>query len=306
MTNSEVSIGFILEVVPSTEPEKWLRKQHLIRSELPTVAAVLIFSDEPQAAIPKHCGVKVYQYKTSEREGFREALAFVPKTVEGNLYSQIREAVRLTAEVVASTPRIGEDGALENASYPTETLHEVITNAVLHRDYSIADDVHIRVFENRVEVQSPGKLPAHVTVDNILDERFARNGQVVRILNKFPNAPNQDVGEGLNTAFTAMEKSGLKAPVIREEGNAVLVIIKHEPLASAEEVIMDYLETHDTINNSEARGVTHIRADYQVKAAFNRMVKAGLIEQVPGTRTASTAYRKPASAAGGPAPATAP
>jgi hypothetical protein len=56
---------------------------------------------------------------------------------------------------------------------------------------------------------------------------------------------------------------------------------------------MDYLVDHETINNSEARAVTHIRADYQVKKTFGKMVKAGMIEQVPGTRTASTAYRKP-------------
>jgi ATP-dependent DNA helicase RecG len=55
--------------------------------------------------------------------------------------------------------------------YPAEALHEVITNAVLHRDYSVADDVHIRVFENRVEVESPGRLPAHITPQNILAER---------------------------------------------------------------------------------------------------------------------------------------
>lgn len=293
ITNSEVAIAFILDVVPTTEPEGWLRKQNLIRNELPTVSGVLLFSDEPQAALPKRCGIKVYQYKTAEQEGFRDVLAFVPKTVEGHLYDQIRDAVKLTKEIVADTPRIGADGTLEAAEYPTETLHEVITNAVLHRDYSIADDVHIRIFENRIEVQSPGRLPAHITVDNILDERFARNGQLVRILNKFPDPPNQDVGEGLNTAFTAMENSGLKTPVIREDPSSVVVVIKHEPLASAEAAIMDYLETNETINNSQARSVTHIRADYQVKAVFNRMTKAGMIEQVPGTRTASTAYRKP-------------
>jgi ATP-dependent DNA helicase RecG len=86
---------------------------------------------------------------------------------------------------------------VELVRYPPETLHEIITNAVLHRDYSIADDIHIRVFDNRVEVQSPGRLPAHVTPDNILDERFSRNGTIVRLVNKFPNPPNKDVGEGL-------------------------------------------------------------------------------------------------------------
>jgi len=56
---------------------------------------------------------------------------------------------------------------------------------------------------------------------------------------------------------------------------------------------MDHLETHSTINNGEARKITHVRQDYQIKAIFNRMVTAGLIEQVPGTRTSNTKYRKP-------------
>jgi ATP-dependent DNA helicase RecG len=156
---------------------------------------------------------------------------------------------------------------------------------------------HIRIFDNRIEVQSPGKLPAHVTVDNILDERFARNGSVVRILNKFANPPNKDVGEGLNTAFEAMNQLGFKAPTIKEKDNSVLVVIKHEQLASPEEAIMDFLESNATIKNGQARKITHIRADYQVKSIFGRMVKAGLIEQVPGTRTSNTAYRKKAKAA---------
>jgi len=65
--------------------------------------------------------------------------------------------------------------------------HEIITNAVLHRDYSVADDVHIRIFDNRVEVVSPGMLPAHITPENILSERFARNAAIVRLINKFPD-----------------------------------------------------------------------------------------------------------------------
>ncbi|MGX5713001.1 ATP-binding protein [Sphingopyxis terrae subsp. ummariensis] len=291
ISESEVVANFIEQVVPTSTPEAWLKKQTLIREDRPSVAGVLLFADEPQASLPKRCGIKVYRYKTKEAEGFRGALAFDPETVEGSLYDQIHSAVKTTTEHTERVPKLGED-ALETIKYPPETLHEIITNAVLHRDYSVADDVHIRIFDNRIEVQSPGKLPAHVTVKNILYERFARNGALVRILNKFPNPPNKDVGEGLNTAFAAMHDLGLKEPVIRELENAVLVTIKHEPLASPEEAIMDYLATHDTIKNAQARAVTHIRADYQVKIIFGRMVDKGLIEQVPGTRTSNTAYRK--------------
>jgi ATP-dependent DNA helicase RecG len=300
VTTSKVIGTFIEEIVPTAEPESWLRKQGLLRDQKPTVAGLLMFADEPQAALPKHCGIKVYRYKTKEAEGFREVMEFTPKTVEGCLYEQIRNAVSLTKSITESIPRMGT-GSLEAINYPPETLHEIVTNAVIHRDYSVADDVHIRIFDNRIEIQSPGRLPAHITVKNILDERFARNGAVVRILNKFPDPPNKDVGEGLNTAFAAMHNLGLKEPIIVEKDNSVLVTIRHESLASPEESIMEYLETHPTIKNREARAITHIRADYQMKAVFGRMVKSGMIEQVPNTRTNSTAYRRvnrPHAAAG--------
>lgn len=109
-----------------------------------------------------------------------------------------------------------------------------MTNAVLHRDYSIPDDVHIRIFDNRVEVQSPGLLPAHITSENILEERFSRNGIMVRLINKFPDPPNKDVGEGLNTAFEAMRTVRLVEPEIKQQGMNVIVTLKHESLASPE------------------------------------------------------------------------
>lgn len=292
VTESDVVIEFIKRVVPQNTPEAFLRKQVLLRDDCPTVGCVLLFADEPQALLPKRCGIKVYRYKTKEAEGFRDALAFTPKTVEGCLYRQIAEAVHETTEVVEAIPKMGKQG-LEGISYPPEALHEIITNAVIHRDYSIADDIHIRVFDNRIEIQSPGRLPAHVTVENILRERFARNGALVRLLNKFPDPPNKDVGEGLNTAFAAMTKLGLKEPTIVEDTNSVLVIIKHEPLASPEESILDWLQTHPTINNSQARDITYITQDHRIKTIFGRMVKKGMIEQVPGTRTNATAYRLP-------------
>ena len=292
ITQSKVIMDFIRDVVPTAEPEPWLKKQVLIRNDKPVVAGVLLFSDEPQALLPKRCGIKIYRYKTRGIEGFRDALAEMPHTIEGCLYDQIKHAVKLTTEIFEGIPQMGEE-SLEAIKYPAETLHEIIINAVLHRDYSVADDVHIRIFDNRIEVQSPGSLPAHITVENILDERFARNGAVVRILNKFKDAPNRDVGEGLNTAFEKMHQLGLKSPTIAEKENSVLVIIKHEPLASPEEAIMDFLETNPTIKNSQARKVTHVRADYQIKSIFGSMVKKGMIEQVPGTRTSNTAYRKP-------------
>jgi ATP-dependent DNA helicase RecG len=291
ITNQVPTIQFMLEIVPTAEPDKWLKKQQLIKSEKPTVAAILLFNEEPQALLPKRSGVKIYRYKSKEEIGTRETMAFDPLTIEGHLYDQIKMAVDKTIEIIQSvsvqTPR-----GLVKIEYPRDTLHEIITNSVIHRDYSLADDIHIRIFDNRIEVESPGKLPAHITTENILNERYSRNGNIVRILNKFPNPPNKDVGEGLNTAFDAMRKVRLKDPVILQKEASVVVSIKHEPLASPQELIMEYLKTHDSINNFAAREICHIGSENVVKRIFEKMIDGDLIERIPGLKGKKIAYRK--------------
>lgn len=291
VTNSVETISFILEIVPHQEPDKWLRKQNLIVGDKPTVAGTVLFADEPQALLPKRCGIKVYRYRTADDEGTREALDGVPRTIEGCAYRQVYAAVAATKQIIEGIRRMTPQGLIA-VEYPEETLHEIITNAVLHRDYSIPDDIHIRVYDNRVEVESPGSLPGHITPKNILDERFARNGNLVRVINKFPNPPNKDVGEGLNTAFRAMKRLHLKEPEIVQREASVLVIIRHEQLASPEERIMSYLESHESISNGDAREICVIREDWRVRSIFAKMVEAGMIEKIPGSTTSNTAYRK--------------
>lgn len=291
ITSSLAIINFIRSVIPSTQPEQWLKKQQLIINGKPTVAGVILFAEEPQALLPKRCGVKIYRYKTSDEEGRRENLAFDPITIEGYLYDQIMAAVKKTKEIVEEIPKLDE-GKLRHIKYPDEVLHEIITNALLHRDYSILKDVQIRIFDNRVEVESPGRLPGHITINNILKEQFARNGAIVRLINKFPEAPNKDVGEGLNTAFEAMTRLRLKVPIIAEMENSVIVYIRHEKLASVESAIMEYLLNHDTITNRTAREITGVTSESTIKATFSRLRSQGLIEIAPGTKNNTAAWRK--------------
>lgn len=274
--DSEISMKFISEVIPSSIPEAWLKKQLLLLNDLPTVAGTLLFNDEPQAALPKQSGVKIYRYKTKDIEGKRENLAFDPLTIEGPIYIQIYSAVSKTIELIQSVKILAETG-LENIQYPSEALHEIITNAILHRDYSLTKDVHIRIFDNRIEVESPGRLPGHISTENILSEQFARNGALVRIVNKFPNPPNKDVGEGLNTAFESLKKLRLKAPEIIETENSVIIKIKHEPLASPEEMVMNYIRIHKKVTNSIGRELTGIDSENEMKRVFQRLQGKDLI-----------------------------
>jgi ATP-dependent DNA helicase RecG len=291
VSESDTLARFVREVIPASTPIKFLRKQGLIKGKKPVVGAVLLFADEPQAALPKRSAIKLFRYKTNG-EGSRETLAGPPKTIEGPVYDLIKRAVTETVRLVEGIKKLGSRG-LEPVRYPEVTLHEIVTNAVLHRDYSVASDVQIRVFDNRIEIESPGLLPGHVTMRNILSEQFARNGQLVRLINKFPDPPNKDVGEGLNTAFKEMQKLRLKPPQIIETENGVLVVIKHDPLASPGEAVMDYLANHDSITNRVARELTGISSENSMKEVFYKLAKSGLIERVEGKKGAAAAWRKP-------------
>ena len=298
VSEADVLEQFVRDVVPRSKPMKFLRSQSLMKSGKPLVAAVLLFSDEPQAALPKRSAIKLYRYGTTADAGTRETLMGDPQTIEGPLYSLIRSAVEETVSMVEGIKKLGPKG-LEPVQYPRETLHEIVTNAVLHRDYSIAADIQIRVFDNRVEVESPGVLPGHITVKNMLDEQFARNGALVRLINKFPDPPNKDVGEGLNTAFDAMKRLRLKPPILEETKSSLIVKIRHEPLATPEQSVMDYLENHTEITNRIARELTGIRSENSMKEVFYRLRDSGVIGMVPGRSQAKKAWQKVKAKEGG-------
>lgn len=289
VSDSMTMTEFAVAKLPSSEPFPWLKSQRLIQDVNPTVGAILLFADEPQAVLPKRSAIKILRYKSSATEGHRDQMDGDPVTIEGPLVNQIREAVDQVVSIVEATAIQTPDG-LTRIRYPRETLHEIVTNAALHRDYSIITDIQIRVFDNRIEVASPGKLAGHITVDNILDEQFARNGKIVRIINKFPDAPNKDVGEGLNTAYQKMRDLGLKHPEIKEEGGTVVAYIRHERLASYEEQILDYLADHDEINNSKARQLTGEGSENKMKRVFEKMMQADQIHRDPMRKGAATTY----------------
>jgi len=292
ISNSHIILEFLLDVVPTAEPEEWLTKQRVVRDDRPTVAGVLLYSDLPQAILPKRSAVKILRYQTKEG-GERDFLAFDPLTVEGPIYYLVYDAVDRCKRLIEEIKKLGPEG-LEPVVYPDEALHEVLTNAVLHRDYSVPADVQVRIFDNRVEIESPGRLPGHVTVENITKTQFARNPKLVRLVNKFKDPPNKDVGEGLRTTFEAMDKLRLKKPIIEEREASVLVILRHESLGSPEQLVMDYLANNGEISNSIGRELTGIKSENTMKQVFYRLRDRGQIEQIPGRAASRAAWRRKA------------
>ena len=235
----------------------------------PKACGLLLFANEPSSLIPKKCSVKIVRYETKEDDPERDHLSFT-EPVDGPLLPLIKKSVRRVTEIMSSISVWTTEGA-KSMRYPPETLWEIVVNALIHRDYSISDDVQIVIFDNRIEVLSPGRLPGFVSRDNILDVRYARNPKIVGLLSRYKEAPNKDIGEGLNTAFQKMKEWKMRTPEILEEENYVRVVIPHASLATPQEAIMEFLLNNSTITNKQARDITGIKSENAVKSEFYKL-----------------------------------
>ncbi|RWX47433.1 ATP-dependent DNA helicase RecG [Candidatus Electrothrix aarhusensis] len=282
---------FLSEYSPKTDPLEFCINQNLLdyKTWETKVSAALLFHPYPSAVIPRKCAVKITRYETKDDDPERDHLT-EQITIEKALYPLIKETVQAVEKIMSSVKVWNSDG-LKKLNYPPEAIWEVIVNALIHRDYSISDDTQIIIYNNRIEILSPGRLPGYVTVENILDARYARNSKIVRTLNRYKEAPNKDLGEGLNTTFQKMKEWGLKSPEIIEEGNYVKVTLPHIPLATPTEAILNFLKTNNTITNQQTRDITGIKSENLVKIEFYKLRDEGLLERVPGLKGPKSAWQ---------------
>jgi ATP-dependent DNA helicase RecG len=282
---------FLDDYSPKTDPLEFAINQNLLdyKSWQPRTVGALLFHPTPSAVVPKKCAIKITRYATKEDEPERVHLA-EQITVEGPSYRLIHDAVESVTKIMSGI-EVWSTKGLKKLEYPPEAIWETIVNAVIHRDYSISDDIQILIFDDRIEILSPGKLPGYVNIENILDARFSRNPKMVRTLNRYKNPPNKDLGEGLNTTFQKMKEFGLKSPRITEEGHYLKVVLPHAPLAAPTVAIMGFLETHEQITNRHARDITGIKSENLVKIEFYKLRDEGHIERVPDLAGPKSAWR---------------
>jgi ATP-dependent DNA helicase RecG len=249
----------------------------------PTWAAVLLFAEEPGGLLQTKAAIRIFHYKGSHIE--HEAnpnLLKPPKTVSGPLVIQITETHRVVLEELASGVQMGPMGFEIAQSYPARVIKEAITNAVIHRDYSIPADIQIRIFSDRIEVVSPGVLPGKVTVQNIRTiGSFCRNPLIVSNLRDFPEPPNLDAGEGVRMMFHTMNAAGLYPPTYLSRATTgrdeVMVILRNENRPSIWDQVANYLDQHSVIGNKEVRKIMDTKDTLAASKTLKKWVERGLL-----------------------------
>ncbi len=107
----------------------------------------------------------------------------------------------------------------ERWEYPKEVVREILVNALVHRDYSITGtDVMIAIFADRMEIQSPGRLPNTVTTEGMkAGLRYARNQTLVDVMRDYGYVDARGMGIR-NKVFPGMKAhNGTEPELIEEE-----------------------------------------------------------------------------------------
>lgn len=185
----------------------------------PTVAGMLLFGREPQRLLPS-AEILLARYTGAEMSD-----SFLRETARGSLPEQIRAAEAFLTANMRKGARIAEFKREEKPEYPLPAVREVIVNAVAHRDYQIrGEEIRVLMFNDRVEVYSPGRLPGHITVENIVEERFARNEVIVQVLTDLGFV--ERLGYGIDRILRQMSEAGLPKPKFAETTNGFRVTLR--------------------------------------------------------------------------------
>lgn len=197
--------------------EQVLRSRRFMRDGKLTVAGALLFAQDPsvmmlqaRVRILRYDGVKM---ETGERLNITKERCFcgpLPKVIQG--------AYELISSMLREFQFLGPDGKFQTVpEYPEFAWFEGLVNAVTHRDYSFRGDyIRISMFDDRMEIISPGALPNIVTLDNMRTTRYSRNPRIARTLVEFGWV--RELNEGVQRIYTEMQNSLLGDPVYSEPG----------------------------------------------------------------------------------------
>lgn len=265
-----------------------------------TNAAVLLFAKNITQFYP-NCRVRFVRYDGNSAQVGTRMNIIKDKTIECNILKLIDETRLFISsqlrEFTALDPLTGKFKTVPE--YPEFSWLEGIVNAVTHREYGMSGRyILVTMFDDRLEIKSPGKLPNIVTVDNIKDTRYARNPRISRVLTDFGWV--RELNEGVKRIYSDMADFFLDEPEYSEPEYAVKLTLKNniimrnirqenrlehiitpeiwQQLDELEKSILTYLASKKTVTRAELCTFTS-KAPNTISARLNHLIKLNIIKR---------------------------
>jgi ATP-dependent DNA helicase RecG len=264
---------------------------------VPNLACSLLFARDPQTVVPG-CKVRFLRFDGTVEKTGAEYNAVKSAWIEGTVPELIVETDKVVEAQLREFMRLGNDGKFVSApEYPKLAWIEAIVNACVHRSYNLKTmHVVIKMFDDRLEIESPGAFPPMVNSSNIYDMHVPRNPHLMDAL--FYMKYVLCAHEGTRRIRDSMKKVGLPDPTFSEKtatSSFVRVVLRNDvehrhqfvdsdafrilgeqlsgSLRPYELRIVNHVAEHGAINVTEAARL----GDRRWQAA--KKVLAGLVER---------------------------
>ncbi|WP_315276318.1 RNA-binding domain-containing protein [Prevotella histicola] len=175
--------------------------------ELVSVACILLFGKYPQKFFPRG-RTRFIRYKGTEERVGVEMNVIKDVTFEGTILDQVKATIAYLETQVEEHTFLGQHGQfVTNRDYPKFVIQEMVVNACCHRAYNIkGTEIQIKMFDNRLVFESPGRLPGTVKPSNIRHTHFSRNPKIAQFLKAYDFV--KEFGEGVDRVCRELEANG--------------------------------------------------------------------------------------------------
>ena len=172
-----------------------------------SVACILLFGKYPQKFFPRG-RTRFIRYKGTEERVGAEMNVIKDVTFEGTILDQVKATIAYLETQVEEHTFLGQHGQfVTNRDYPKFVIQEMVVNACCHRAYNIkGTEIQIKMFDNRLVFESPGRLPGTVKPSNIRHTHFSRNPKIAQFLKAYDYV--KEFGEGVDRVCRELEANG--------------------------------------------------------------------------------------------------
>lgn len=198
--------------------ERILTNQKLMKAGCLTLAGLLLFGEKPERTKPQYT-VRAISFAGNDVSGKEFIDSEDISGILPNTFKNIMAFIKRNLRRKQNGQSFNLPGILE---VPEIALEEAVVNAIVHRDYFINSGVRILIFDNRVEIISPGNLPNTVSTENIkYGIQIVRNPILLSFVSKL-KIPYRGIGSGVLRMIKECRDAGISEPEFIEDRNAEL------------------------------------------------------------------------------------
>ncbi len=203
-----------------------------------SVACILLFGKNPQKFFPRG-RTRFIRYEGIDEKVGAEMNVIKDVTFEGTILNQVKKTIEYLETQVREHTFLGQHGQfVTRRDYPKFVIQEMTVNSVCHRAYSIkGTEIQIKMFDDRLVFESPGKLPGMVKPSNIRNTHFSRNPKIAAFLKAYHYV--KEYGEGVDRIYRELEANGTSALSFRTDDFILKIIVPKVTEKVAEKVTVN-------------------------------------------------------------------